>query len=492
MNEPHENEGMLLALRVEELIERAVARHPDKPAIIFGERCWTYAETLAELDRRAARLLEAGAAAGAVVLTTAPLSDDFLLTFLACCRAGLIYIPLATQTTSAELAALAERAGPTFILTADGLAHPALPAYRALPLMLPGAPSAAARQAALARSRSGGPAALAFARPTSGTTRRLPKLALRAHRQLTTRVDRSRWLWWYDPARVYCLLSPDQFYVADTCQIFALGATLVQVIDTHPRRLEQTLLRHGVTDLWTVPAALHALANLTTPAPAELRLTTIRTASMRLPGELRDTIAARYGATVAQQYSTTEAGVLIATARCGTPEGSVGTPLPGVAIRLVDEGGYDVPEGASGEIIAHSAAAMLGYLGEPEQTAATLRDGWIWTGDLARRDPEGNYFLLGRRYHWINVGGAKVLPEEVEQVLEEHPAVREAAVTGAIDAARGEVVRALIVPHGEPPTTAELIRFCRARLAPHKVPRQFEFREQLPRSTALKILRREL
>jgi len=344
----------------------------------------------------------------------------------------------------------------------------------------------------LTRSRDGGPDVLAFARQTSGTTRRLPKLALRAHRQLTTRVDPARWLWWYNPARVYCLLSPDQFYVSDTCQIFALGATLVQVIDTHPRRLEQTLLRHGVTDLWTVPAALHAFANLTAPVPTGLRLRTIRTASMRLPGELRDTLAARYGATVAQQYSTTEAGVLIATAQCDTPAGSVGTPLPGVTIRLVDEAGHDVPEGTSGEIIARSSAAMLGYLGEPEQTTATLREGWIWTGDLARRDPAGNYFLLGRQAHWINVGGAKVLPEEVEQVLEEHPAVREAAVAGAADEVRGEIVRALIVPHDAPPTITELIHFCRARLAPHKVPRQFEFRDQLPRSAALKISRREL
>jgi acyl-CoA synthetase (AMP-forming)/AMP-acid ligase II len=163
-----------------------------------------------------------------------------------------------------------------------------------------------------------------------------------------------------------------------------------------------------------------------------------------------------------------------------------------VTIRLVDEAGHDVPEGASGELIARAPAVMLGYLGEPEQTAAVLRDGWIWTGDIARRDAEGNYFLLGRRAHWINVGGAKVLPEEVEHVLEEHPAVREAAVSGAVDAARGEIVRALIVPHGEPPTITELIRFCRARLASHKIPRRFEFHEQLPRSSALKILRREL
>ncbi|HEY8598711.1 MAG TPA: class I adenylate-forming enzyme family protein, partial [Thermomicrobiales bacterium] len=293
MNEPHKDEGEPLALRVEALIERAAARHPAKPAIIFGERCWTYAATLAELDRRAARLFEHGAAEGAVILTAEPLSDDFLLTFLACCRAGLIFIPLAQQTAPAELVALADRCGPTSILTADGRPHPALPNYRALSLSLPGEPGAAARQAALARSRDGGPDVPAFARQTSGTTRRLPKLALRAHRQLTTRVDPARWLWWYDPERVYCLLSPDQFYVSDTCQIFALGATLVQVTDTHPHRLEQTLLRHGVTDLWTVPAALHALAKLASPAPDGLRLQTIRTASMRLPGELRHAIARR-------------------------------------------------------------------------------------------------------------------------------------------------------------------------------------------------------
>ena len=492
MNGADHNRGVESALRVEELIARAAARHPERAAIIFADRRRTYAATLAELDRRAARLIEHGAHEGDVILTAAPLNDDFLLTFLACCRAGLLFLPLATQTAPAELAALAARANPRFILTIDGLPHPALPDYSALPLALPGEAGGDARRAALARSRDGGPDVLAFARQTSGTTRRLPKLALRAHRQLTARVDPARWLWWYDPERVYCLLSPDQFYIADTCQIFALGATLVQMTDIHPRRLERALLRHGGTDLWTVPAALHALATLTSPAPPGLRLRTIRTASMRLPVELRRAIEGRYGATVAQQYSTTEAGTLTATARTGTPEGSVGRPLPGVTMRLIDEAGRDVPEGEAGEIIARSPAAMLGYLGEPEQTAATLRDGWVHTGDLARRDPEGNYFLLGRRAQWINVGGAKVLPEEVEQVLEEHPAVREAAVTSADDAARGAIVRAIIVPRSEPPAVAELVRFCRARLAPHKVPRQFEFRDGLPRSAALKILRREL
>lgn len=480
------------ALRVEQLIERAAARHPDKLALIFGERRWTYGQLLAELDRRAARLVEIGVRPGEIVLTTEPLSDDFLIAFLACCRASAIMLPLAAQIAPPELRALADRAQPRLVLTAAGLAHPILAETRAAPLDLPGTPDTVAMQETLRRSRDGGADELAFVRQTSSTTRRLPKLAVRAHRQLTARDNPSRWFWWHAPDRVYCLLTPDQFYVTDTCQVFVLGATLVQLTDVNPRRVEATLLAHDVTDLWTVPAILHPLAGATWPAPSGLRLRTIRTTSMRLPLDLRRGLAHRYGVTVAQQYSTTEAGYVMTTTPDDTPEGSVGRPIADVAVRLVDEEGWEVPEGEVGEVIVNTPSAMLGYLAEPEQTAAVLRDGWIWTGDLARRDPDGFYFLVGRRTLWINVGGSKVSPEEVEQVLEEHPGVREAAVTGAHDDTRGEVVRAVIVPQGEPPAVADLVLFCRARLAPHKVPRRFEFRESLPRSAALKLLRRDL
>jgi long-chain acyl-CoA synthetase len=152
-----------------------------------------------------------------------------------------------------------------------------------------------------------------------------------------------------------------------------------------------------------------------------------------------------------------------------------------------------VPDGALGELIVRSPGLMLGYLGDPEATAEALRDGWLHTGDNARRDADGCYHLAGRRGLLINVAGHKVSPEEVEAILEEHHGVREAVVVPQPDARRGEVVKAIVVPEGAALTEQELRRFCRARLAGYKVPRSVEFRrEPLPRSALGKVLRQRL
>jgi acyl-coenzyme A synthetase/AMP-(fatty) acid ligase len=477
-------------MRIEHLIDRAVARHPQKVALICAERRWTYAALAEELDRRAAVLVEAGVQPGEIVLTSVPATDDLTITALACCRAAVVMLPISGQLAPGEMAALAAQARPRMILTGDGAAHPVLTDYPALPLALPGTPGEAAHTEAQARSTRSGGDAPAMLRTTSGTTRTLPKLAILPHRQFTWR--RSSRAWWETGDGVYC--KPQEHLIGpyDIFQVFALGATLVQTAALAPDRLEHELARHGVTDLWTVPARLHPLAQSPHPPPAGLRLRAIRTGSAPLPPGLREAIARRYGVPVVQTYGSSEMNFIIATPPRETPTEGIGTALPGVTIRLVDEDGRDVPEGEIGELIARPPATMLGYLADPAATAAILRDGWVYTGDLARRDAAGGYALVGRRSLLINTGGRKVSPEEVEAILVEHPGVREAVVVAAPDAARGAIIRAIIVPEGPPPTVSELGRFCRARLAAYKVPRQFEFRDTLPRSPLGKVLRAKL
>ena len=173
----------------------------------------------------------------------------------------------------------------------------------------------------------------------------------------------------------------------------------------------------------------------------------------------------------------------------GAPEGSIGTPYPGVAARIVSEDGDDVSVGAVGELLIRTPARILGYIGDRDAATRTYRDGWLLTGDLARRDADGFYFIMGRRALRINVGGFMVASEEVEAVLMQHPGVCAVAVLTMSDAGHGEVVRAVIVPRGAPPAIADLRRFCRVRLATYKVPRHWGFRDDLPRSPLGKILR---
>jgi len=244
--------------------------------------------------------------------------------------------------------------------------------------------------------------------------------------------------------------------------------------------------------LITVPAVLRTLVN-SRQAPRRLpRLKAIRTSAADLPLDLKQAAELRYAVPVVQLYGSTESGFAFATTQAHTPEGSIGQPLPGVSVQLVDESARQVGQGETGELVLRAPGMMLGYLGDPSATAEVLRDGWLWTGDLARQTADGFYTLVGRRDGRITSKGFKVLPEEVETVLASHPGVKEVAVTSDRDPIRGHAVRAVIVAADKPPSAAELARFCRQRLAEYKVPRRFEFVDELPRTALGKVKRSSL
>ncbi len=477
-------------MRIEAMVAAVAADRPDRLALICGARRWTYAELRAEFDRRAAVLVAAGTQPGDVVVNTvAPVTDAVAVTFLACCRADLTFLQ---APAAPDVGPLIARSGARFALTADGTPHPDAPQTPALPLDLPGDAEMEDAREAARRSAAGDDTAIAILMPTSGTTGSAPKLARQPHRLYTWQVATPalRRSWWEDPDGVYIRPRSSYFSARDYCEMLGLGGTHVFATTNAPDALEAEMATHGATILGAVPATVHLLVEQERPNPTGLRLRFIRTGAAYLPDSVGDAAARRYGAMTIQEYGSSEGGAMIGTPRGGAPHGSIGIPYPGVAARIADEAGADVPEGEVGELLIRTPGAMLGYHNDPEATARTLRDGWIWTGDLARRDRDGFYHLEGRRALRISVSGYKVAPEEIEAVLSQHPGVREVAALGAPDAARGEVVRAVIVPHGEPPAIGDLRRFCRARLAPHKVPRLWEFRAMsLPRSPLGKPLR---
>jgi acyl-coenzyme A synthetase/AMP-(fatty) acid ligase len=173
--------------------------------------------------------------------------------------------------------------------------------------------------------------------------------------------------------------------------------------------------------------------------------------------------------------------------------GSFGIAIPGVELRVVDDEGRELPRGEAGHLVARGDNVTLGYLGEPEETAAILRDGWLWTGDLAARDADGFFFHQGRSKEILKIGGHRVSPAEIEHVIGGHPDVAEAAVIGEPHDLMGEVPCAFVVPRpGREPAEAELRLHCRERLAPYKVPVRFTLVEALPRNPSGKLLRAEL
>jgi long-chain acyl-CoA synthetase len=175
--------------------------------------------------------------------------------------------------------------------------------------------------------------------------------------------------------------------------------------------------------------------------------------------------------------------------------GSIGLPLADTEARIVDldNGEREVAIGEVGEIAIRGPQVMKGYWNKPEETALVLRDGWLYTGDVARKDADGYFYIVDRKKDMIIAGGYNIYPREVEEVLWEHPKILEAAVIGVPDAYRGETVKAFVVLQpGTLATADEIVAFCRERLAAYKVPRLVVFRESLPKSGVGKYLRRAL
>jgi len=203
----------------------------------------------------------------------------------------------------------------------------------------------------------------------------------------------------------------------------------------------------------------------------------------------------QFKAQILEVYGLTEStGLVTANPVQGIRKvGSIGLPVFGVQTRLIDQEGMDVTCGEVGELIFKGPNATQGYWKLPEQTAESIRDGWVYTGDLARQDEQGYFYIVGRKKDLIITGGYNVYPREIEEVLYAHPAVYEAAVIGVPDEVKGEIPKAFItLKPGQQTSEGEIIEFCKANLAPYKIPRRVEIRSELPKSSTGKILNREL
>jgi long-chain acyl-CoA synthetase len=176
-------------------------------------------------------------------------------------------------------------------------------------------------------------------------------------------------------------------------------------------------------------------------------------------------------------------------------EGSIGVPIPSTDARIVDveTGTREMPIGEPGELVIQGPQVMKGYWSMPEETAEVLRDGWLHTGDVARMDEDGYFYIVDRKKDMISAGGYNVYPREIEEVLYEHEGVSEAVAIGVEDEYRGETVKAFVVrKSGNEVTEEEILAFSKERLAPYKAPKTVEFRDELPKSTVGKLLRRVL
>lgn len=345
---------------------------------------------------------------------------------------------------------------------------------------------------------------IALLQYTGGTTG-VSKGAVGLHRNLVSNtLVLSTWIDWEYGKEVFLGAIPFfHVYGMVTAMIFSVAVAGTLVIIPNPRDQKDLLAsinKYRPAIFPGVPAMYNAINHNADVLAGKYDLSSIRaciSGSAPLLVETKMRFEELTGGTLVEGFGMTE--TLVAThanpIKGENRAGSIGMPLPDVECRIVDaELGEEVlPVGEIGELIIRSPSVMQGYWQMPTETANALRDGWLYSGDIARMDEAGYFYIEDRKKDMIIAGGYNIYPREVEEVLIEHPAVMEVGVAGVTDPKRGETVKAWIVKHpGDPTTEEEIIEWSKTQLAKYKYPRIVEFRKELPKTTVGKVLKREL
>jgi len=504
-------------MRLHDCLTRAARVWPDSPATCYANRVRTWREVREEVPRLAAGLRSLGISPGDRVALLGANSDRYLGSLFAASWIGAVLVPLNTRLAENELTACLRDSGAGFLLAGDGFGAMALRLGAAAPGLRrfihigeqPVPVGAMAYQALFSghepcppvNGNGRLPADIFYTGGTTGT----PKGVVLSHDNLLANA------WHILPAlgwqhETVFLHAAPMFHLADICCLVAVSVVAgrhVILPGFTPDAALDAIETHHVTALGLIPTMISGLVN--SPGLAERDLTTLTSilyGGSPMPAELiTRTRQALPGARLWRAYGQTEAAPILTLL---PPEGhlpgpagkagSAGLPVPGCEIAIHDPAtGDELPPGQDGEICGRGDNVMTGYWNQPGVTATALRDGWLHTGDGGYLDADGYLYVTGRITERIITGGENVYPAEVENVLCQHPAVAEAAVIGLPDGHCGQRIHAVIAPRpGTQPGTAEIIAFCRARLAGYKCPRSIDILDALPRTGAGKIDKRSL
>jgi long-chain acyl-CoA synthetase len=276
------------------------------------------------------------------------------------------------------------------------------------------------------------------------------------------------------------------------------GSTMVLLPRFETEQVLKAINRYRPAFFPGVPTMYVAINNFAEVSKYDLRsIQACVSGAAPLPLEVQQWFERLSGGKLVEGYGLSEASVVVtATPIMGMRKvGSIGVPFPDVEVKIMDAetGEEEMPLGEIGELVVRAPQVMKGYWNRPEETEMVLRGGWLYTGDLARMDDDGYLFIVDRKKEMIIAGGFNIYPRDVEEVLYEHPKVKEAACYGVPDPYRGQTVKvAIVLKKGESATEDEITEFCRARLARYKVPKLIEFTDELPKSLIGKVLRRVL
>ncbi|MCX7598689.1 MAG: long-chain fatty acid--CoA ligase [Armatimonadetes bacterium] len=497
---------------LDEMFLATAREHGERTAVILGERRVTYRELAGAVGALQAGLQELGVRPGDRLSMLFPNTPQFHVALFAAQACGAEVVPLNCLHSPAELTYVITDSESRWLLASsvfdDKLAAviPQCPNLQGIVVAgetaLDGVVSWDAvlhRHAGTPPTPSGRPATEpAILIYTSGTTGK-PKGAMLSHRNL---------IWDADAADKVLGVVPEDIFLVPLPLFHAYGFTVDLVLPVlrgscavlMPKFAAAQALElieaHRVTVMAAVPTMFGLM--LRTARDPDYDLSSLRVAvsgGAALPLEIMRGFEERFGVHMLEGYGPTEAAPVVSVNPLHgvRKPGSVGPPIPGLEVKVVDDDGNPLPVGEVGELCVRGPNVMLGYWNDPEMTAQAIRDGWLHTGDLARLDEDGYIYIVDRKKDMVIVGGMNVYPREVEDVIYQVPGVADAAVVGVPSGIKGEDVVAFVtLQEGASTQPEEIIEHCRQHLAPFKVPREVVIVPELPKTAVGKILRREV
>jgi long-chain acyl-CoA synthetase len=484
-------------MNVAQLLERSALYHADRPALIFGERRWTYAELDRDVSTLAAGFAALGLARGERVALHLPNRPEFVLAYYAAQKAGLVPLSLNITYKAEELEYIITNAAAAAVITADGIVANLPPRERTPSVRhrLHAKELDAVRGRAPLRAVACDREDVAAILYTSATTGR-PKGVMLTHANVVSNAYATvHHLRMTEGDRGLCALP--MFHCFGQNAIMNALVTAGGAVVLHERFVPDAFVAAVAVQRITILYAVPTMYILFLSMPTKPDFSSVRlcfSAAATLPNDVEARWHEAHGHWIQQGYGLTETSPFASYNHdVAFRRGSVGTPIENVEMAIVDADHHEVADGQLGEIVIKGPNVMKGYFGNPAATADAIRDGWFHSGDIGYRDADGYFFLVDRVKDMINVSGFKVFPREVEEVLFRHPGVKEAAVVGIPDPVRGEAVKAFVVLNEGASVSAEALQaLCRSTIASVKVPERIEFIPALPKNPTGKILKKEL
>ena len=524
------------------LLEESARKYPDSPCTIFKGEIITYRQMNESTDRLAAGLADLGVKKGDRVGIFMPNTPQFVLAYFAVLKAGGVVVATNFLYTPPEIEHQVNDSGLEIMLVMSNFYNrikQVQPKTKIRKLIVTNIKEALSPIMAflftLLKEKKGGfrvelaegdiwmkdlisrykpqdrpkvevgPDDVALFQYSGGTTG-VSKAAVALHRNLVANALQIRsWMPTALEGKEVVLVAIPLYHVygmvAGMCFAMKAGASMVMI--PNPREVEdvlESIQKYKVTIYPGVPSLYNLINNHPDVKAGKYNLSTIKaciSGSAPLMLDTKQKFEALTGGKLVEGFGMSEAPTasIVNPLMGDNPLGSIGVPMSDVDARIIslEDEVTVLPPGEVGELVIKAPNVMKGYHNMPTETTNSLREGWLYTGDIARMDEKGYFYIVDRKKELIKPGGYQVWPREVEEVIITHPKVLEVGVAGIPDPYRGETVKAWVVlKPGETATFEEIRDFCKERLAPFKVPTAIEFRTALPKTTVGKILRREL